>query len=192
MGDQLTYNIADQWEAISDRVADREALVCGERRLTFAQLEERANRLANYLLASGVGAGDLVGCYLTNSTEYIETLIACFKVRAAAVNINYRYVSEELRYLVLDSGLKVLVCNEEFIDKVAEVAPETPLLQHTLAVGPTASTRDLSVVPGGVSYDEALAASSPERPAVEGRSGDDIYVLYTGGTPGLPKGVVWD
>ncbi len=192
MGDQLTYNIADQWEAISDRVADREALVCGERRLTFAQLEERANRLANYLLASGVGPGDLVGCYLTNSTEYIETLIACFKVRAAAVNINYRYVSEELRYLVLDSGLKVLVCNEEFIDKVAEVAPETPLLQHTLAVGPTASTRDLSVVPGGVSYDEALAASSPERPAVEGRSGDDIYVLYTGGTTGMPKGVVWD
>ena len=192
MGDQLTYNLADQWEAISDRVADREALVCGERRLTFGQLEERANRLANHLLEQGVKPGDLVGCYLTNGTEYIEALIACFKVRAASVNINYRYVSEELLYLLNDAQLKVLICNEEFIDKVAEVAPGAPQLEHTLVVGPGASKRDLSVVPGGVAYDDALASSSPERPDVAGRSGDDIYVLYTGGTTGMPKGVVWD
>lgn len=192
MGDLLTYNLADQWEAISDRVADREALVCGDRRLTFAQLEERANRLANHLLSIGVEPGDMVGCYLTNGTEYIETLLACFKIRAAAVNINYRYVSEELRYLILDSGLVVLVCNTEFVDKVAEVAPGTPLLRNTLVVGPDASSADLSVVPGGVAYEDALAGSSAERPKIAGRSGDDIYVLYTGGTTGMPKGVVWN
>src|SRR4249919_3696353 len=103
MGDQLTYNFADQWEAVSDRVAEREALVCGDRRLTYAQLEERANRLANHLLAHGVQPGEFVGCYLSNGTEYLETLLACFKVRAVPVNINYRYVTEELRYLLVDS-----------------------------------------------------------------------------------------
>ncbi|HTO01363.1 MAG TPA: acyl-CoA synthetase [Microthrixaceae bacterium] len=192
MGEQLTYNLADQWEAISDRVADREALVCGERRLTFGQLEERANRLANHLIEQGVKPGDLVGCYLTNGTEYIEALLACFKVRAASVNINYRYVSEELLYLLTDAQLKVLICNEEFVDRVAEVAPDAPLLEHTLVVGPNASKLDLSVVPGGLAYDDALASSSPDRPQVAGRSGDDLYVLYTGGTTGMPKGVVWD
>ena len=83
-----TYNLADQWEAVADRVGDREAVVCGGRRLTYAQLEGRAIRLANHLSAEGVGPGDFVGCYLTNSTEYLETLLACFKLRAVPVNIN--------------------------------------------------------------------------------------------------------
>ena len=191
MGERLTYNLADQWEAVSDRVGEREALVCGDRRLTYAQLEERANRLANHLAANGIGPGDFVGCYLTNGTEYLETLLACFKLRAVPVNINYRYVAEELRYLLADSGCVVLVCDADFVERVAMVASSVPALRHTLVVG--ASGVDLSDtgVPDPVDYETALAQSSDVRPVVAGRGDDDLYVLYTGGTTGLPKGVVW-
>jgi len=192
MGDLLTYNFADQWEAVSDRVADREALVCGERRLTYGQLEERANRLANHLLAQDVQPGDFVGCYLSNGTEYLETLLACFKIRAVPVNINYRYVTEELRYLLVDSGLVVLVCNARFVERVAEVAADVPALRHTIVVAdPELGDVELGAVPDGIDYDAALAAASTVRPTVAGRGDDDIYVLYTGGTTGMPKGVVW-
>ena len=105
-----TYNIADVWEAVADRVPEREALVCGDRRCTYGELEERANRLANHLRAEGVGPGDFVGCYLTNRIEYLETLLACFKIRAVPVNINYRYVADELAHLFSDSGLVAVVC----------------------------------------------------------------------------------
>lgn len=193
-----TYNLADQWEAVADRVGEREAVVAGSRRLTYAQLEARANRLANHLRSVGVGPGDFVGCYLTNGTEYLETLLASFKIRAVPVNINYRYVADELRYLFADAGLVAVVCEERFARRVAEVADGTPTLRHTLvAAGPDcdagsgAEAVHLEDLPGGVDYESALAAASPERPSAEGRGDDDLYVIYTGGTTGLPKGVVW-
>jgi len=187
-----TYNLADQWEAIADRVGDREAVVAGERRLTYAQLEDRANRLANHLRANGIGPGDFVGCYLTNGTEYLETLLATFKIRAVPVNVNYRYVADELRYLFADAGLVAVVCDQRFVPRVAEVASDVPSLRHTLVVPDAdADTVDLDTVPDGRDYEEALAAAPCDRPVVEGRGDDDVYVIYTGGTTGMPKGVVW-
>ena len=187
-----TYNLADQWEAIADRVGDREAVVAGERRLTYAQLEDRANRLANHLRANGIGPGDFVGCYLTNGTEYLETLLATFKIRAVPVNVNYRYVAAELRYLFADAGLVAVVCDQRFVPRVAEIASDVPSLRHTLVVPDAdADTVDLDAVPDGRDYEEALAAAPCDRPVVEGRGDDDVYVIYTGGTTGMPKGVVW-
>ncbi len=191
MGERLTYNLADQWEAVADRVGEREALVCGDRRLTYAQLEERANRLANHLDANGIGPGDFVGCYLSNGTEYIEALLACFKLRAVPVNINSRYVAEELRYLLSDSGCIALLCDADFVERVALVASSVPALRHTLVVGATGADLSDTGVPDPVDYEIALARSSDTRPVVEGRGDDDLYVLYTGGTTGMPKGVVW-
>ncbi|MTA63919.1 MAG: AMP-binding protein [Actinobacteria bacterium] len=192
----MSYNLADLWEAVSDRVANREAVVCGDRRLTYAQLEERANRMANHLLAQGVQPGEFVGCYLTNCTEYLEVLLACFKIRAIPVNINYRYVTEELRYLLLDSGLVVLVCNEEFAERVGSVTAEVPALRHCIVVRSTALSAeaesvDLAALPDGIFYDEAVEAASGDRPQILGRGNDDLYLLYTGGTTGMPKGVIW-
>ncbi len=190
-----TYNLADQWEAVVDRVADREAVVAGDRRLTYGRLEERANRLANHLAANGIGPGDFVGCYLTNGTEYLETMLAAFKLRAVPVNINFRYVADELRYLFADAGLIAVVCDQQFAARVAEVADDVPTLRMTLVVAdasgePAPELADGSL-PGAVDYESALAAASSERPAVEDRGDDDLYVIYTGGTTGMPKGVVW-
>src|SRR6059058_3832798 len=104
MGDSATtFNLADLWEAVQPLVAERVALIVDERISTFAELEERANRLADHLAAVGVGPGDHVGCYLYNGPEYVETMLAAFKLRAVPINVNYRYVDNELRYLFNDA-----------------------------------------------------------------------------------------
>ncbi|MFM7063282.1 MAG: AMP-binding protein, partial [Actinomycetes bacterium] len=187
------YNLANLWEAVVDRVGDRECLVCGDVRLTYAQLDERANRLAHHLAGAGVAEGDFVGCYLTNGTPYLETILACFKLGALPVNINYRYVADELRYLFEDSGLVAVVTEEQFVDRLAEVAADVPALRHALVVGSDAAGRDALSHVGlpVVDYEDALAAGSPDRPVVVDRGNDQLYVLYTGGTTGMPKGVVW-
>ncbi len=189
------FNLADIWECAADVVAHREALVVvggpNGRRLTYGQLEERANRLAHALTARGVGPGDHVGLYLRNGSEYLEAFLAAFKIRAVPINVNYRYVADELAYLFDDADVVALVHHAEFADRVAEVAPGLPKLRHLLAVADgTSDVADDLIAIAAEDYEEVLAGSRAERdfPA---RSGDDHYVLYTGGTTGMPKGVVW-
>jgi len=176
-----TYNFADIWEAVADRVADREAVVCGDQRLTYAELEAEANRFAHHLLAVGVEPGDFVGCHLTNCPEYLAVMLGCWKVRAVSVNINHRYVTGELAYLLSDADPVVLVTEADLVDRVDEVAAGVPSLRSRLVVG--------GVGPDG--WRTVLDDLPVSRPVVEGRGDDDLYVIYTGGTTGLPKGVVW-
>src|SRR5437763_7112382 len=177
----LSFNIADFVEVCADRVPDRLALVTKARTLRYRDLEERANRLASWLTAQGIGPGDHVGCYLYNGTEFVETMLAAFKLRAVPINVNYRYVEDELRYLFRDADLKALVHDAEFTPRIEAVRDGLPLLTTTLAV--SAGREDSE-------YERSLASSSPERVEVQ-RSGDDLYIIYTGGTTGMPKGVVW-
>src|SRR5438132_4336939 len=154
-------------ERVADTVPEHLALVCGDRRLTFAQLDERANRLAHALAARGVRRGDHVALYLYNSTEYIEGMIACFKLRAVPVNVNYRYVEDELRYLFDDADLTAVVHESEFTEKLDAVRGDVPSLHAAIAAGDD--------------YEKALASASDARDFGP-RSADDLYILYTGGT----------
>jgi len=120
------FNIADLFEIVADTVPEREALVCGEARLGYAALEERANRLAHFLAAQGVGAGDKVGLYLYNCNEYLEGMLACFKVRAVPVNVNYRYVDEELAYIFQNAEMVGCIHQREFVPHIATVRAQVP------------------------------------------------------------------
>src|SRR5438105_12783096 len=129
----MSFNLADIVEAAVDRVPERTALVTAARTLTYAQLEERANRLAAWLKEQGVGPGDHVGCYMYNGTEFVETMLAAFKLRAVPINVNYRYVEDELRYLFNDADLAALVYDTEFTERVEKVRSDVPRLRTTLA-----------------------------------------------------------
>jgi acyl-CoA synthetase (AMP-forming)/AMP-acid ligase II len=200
-----TFNFADVWETVSDLVSDREALICGTRRLTYAQLEERANRLAHVLAEAGVAQGDRVGCFLQNGTEYVETMLAAFKLRAVPVNINFRYNASELAYLVNDAGLSALVFDvdaEDVVGEALDTFERRPVLiavadmydsQAGKPTGREAQARpSLGEIESRdvIDYEMALSGADPARIARD-RSGADPYVIYTGGTTGMPKGVVW-
>ena len=183
----MTFNLADLFEAAVDAFGDREYLVAAGKRRTFAEMEARANRLAHFLAAQGIGPGDHVGIYSLNSVEWVETAWAVFKLRAVWININYRYVKDELRYLFTNADLVALVHQASYGPQVTELLPELPDLRLVVSID------DGSGQPaprGAVPYEEAVASGSPERDFAP-RSDDDHYILYTGGTTGMPKGVVW-
>jgi acyl-CoA synthetase (AMP-forming)/AMP-acid ligase II len=184
----VQFNIADLLERVADTVPDHLALVCAQRRLTHAELDARANRLAHVLAARGVGPGDHVALYLYNSTEYLEGMLAAFKLRAVPINVNYRYVEDELRYLLDDADAVAVVFHREFEPKLAAICASLPALRTFIAVadGSPPAPSELEAD----DYDRALAAASPERDFAP-RSPDDLYLLYTGGTTGMPKGVMW-
>ena len=184
----MEYNLADLWERVADTVPDHEALVYADRRLTFAEEDERATRLANALAARGVGPGDHVALYLYNSTEYLEGMLAAFKLRAVPINVNYRYVEDELRYLLDDADACAVVFHREFAPKLAAISASLPELRTFIAVDDGSAAAPASLA--AVDYESAIAAESAMRD-FGARSADDLYILYTGGTTGMPKGVMW-
>ncbi len=189
-----TYNFADLWDSVWPLVADRTALVCGPQTRTYAELAERANRLAHHLRDAGVGPGDHVGLFLRNDAAYLEAMLAAFSLRAVPVNINHRYTGEELGYLLSDSGCVALLTHETLTAAVASAPVNLTALRTLLVVDdpdPSTVEGERTDLPGAVAYEDALTAASPEPIETEGRSGDDIYLMYTGGTTGRPKGVVW-
>ncbi|WP_406510899.1 acyl-CoA synthetase [Streptomyces sp. NBC_00212] len=190
----MEYNLADLFESVVDVVPDREALVYidhpgtgAERRLTYRQLDAAANRLAHHLIDAGLKPGEHLGLHLYNGVEYLQTVLAALKARLVPVNVNYRYVEEELVYLYRDADLAALVFDAEFTERVAGALPQAEKLRHLVRVG---------TVPQGApaldatAFTEAEAAGSPDR-GFGPRSADDLFIIYTGGTTGMPKGVMW-
>ena len=179
----MHFNIADLFESIVDAVPERLAVVCGDTRLTFAELDARANRFAHALAAQGVKAGDHVGLYLYNSAEFLEAMIGAFKLRAVPININYRYVEDELFFLFDNADLVALVFPQDLAARATAVAPRVKKLKTLVQVGgPT--------VKGALDYEDLLAKASAARDFAP-RTGEDLYIIYTGGTTGMPRGVMW-
>lgn len=183
-----TFNIADLFEMVADKVPEREALVCGDTRLTFQQLDERASRMAHFLKGQGIKAGQHIGLYMYNCAEYLEAMLACFKIRAVPVNVNYRYVKDELLYIFDNANMVACIHHREFIPAIEEVRQAAPDLKLFVAVE-DGSDHDLGRI-GSFEYEAATHQGSPARDFGQ-RSGDDLFILYTGGTTGMPKGVMW-
>ena len=183
----MTFNLADLFESVADTIPDRNAIVCSERRLSFSELDERATRLANYWAGLGIGHGDHVGLQLRNGSEFLEAMLAAFKLRAVPINVNYHYVEGELEYLYNDADMVALVVHQAFASKVAAVVDRVEKLAHVFCVADQ-TTEDVAAQ--FIDYEGALASGSSSRDFPP-RDSDDIYIVYTGGTTGMPKGVMW-
>jgi acyl-CoA synthetase (AMP-forming)/AMP-acid ligase II len=185
--------------AVAAAIPDRELIIQGDRRYTYAEIMERAQRLAAYLHSRGLGCHtersaleghevgqDLVGLYAYNGNEFVEALIGAFAARVAPFNVNFRYVKSELQYLLADSGATALIYHAAFAPRIAEVLPDLPQLRVLIQIADESGN---ALLDGAVDYEAAINSDSPA-PAVQ-HSPDDLYVLYTGGTTGMPKGVLW-
>tara|TARA_R110000772_G_scaffold191682_2_gene302619 strand:- start:1479 stop:3137 length:1659 start_codon:yes stop_codon:yes gene_type:complete len=193
------FHLPEVLDCVAAAIPDREAIVCRGQRWSFADFMDRSNRLANALLALGLGCHqeraklqnwqsgqDRLAIYLHNGNEYLEGMFGAFKARLAPFNVNYRYVEDELVYLLSDSGARVIVYQRSFGEKLAAIRDQVPDLQHFIEIndgGP-------SYIEDAVEYEKLLAVSEPAVPDLH-YSPDDLYILYTGGTTGKPKGVLW-
>lgn len=194
------FNLATVFATIARTVPEQEVLVWRDRRLTYADVEARADGLAHYLVERGLGCHterdrleghesgqDHVGLYLRNGNEYLEGMVAGYRARVAPFNVNYRYVEEELLYLLTDARSRALVYHAEFAPRVGAIIERLPDLEVLIQVADW-SGNDL--LPGAVDYETVLATPAPTA-GMPVPTGDDLYILYTGGTTGMPKGVLW-
>lgn len=193
------FTVGRVHEAIARTRLDQECLVFRDRRLTWSQVTDRTRRLANFLNAQKLGCHtereflrpeqsgqDHLAIYLHNGNEYLEAMLGAFKGRVAPFNVNYRYVAEELLYLLTDSQATAIIFHSHFGEVLQSVLPQLPNLRVLLQV---ADDSQNELVAGAIWYEDALASSSPHEPPPA--SPDDLYILYTGGTTGMPKGVMW-
>ena len=177
------YNIADLFEMTAAEVPERTAIVGGDTRLTYRELDERSNRFAHHLIGCGLGKDARVAIYSWNRTEWVDAMMGAFKARMTPINVNYRYVADELRYILENSGSEALVFERSFAPIVEKVRSDLPGLTHYIVL------EDGSDEPfeGGISFEDALAASSPDAAAHRARRGRRLHPVHRW-NDGLPQG----
>ena len=186
----MELSFATLWEAISDEIGDQDAIVSGKTRRTWTEYESRSAQLAQAFLEAGLGPGSKVGLYLLNGNEYLESQFASMKIRGVPININYRYLDDELLYLLDNSDAEALVFHSSLAERVARVKERAKGVRLWIEVDNTNDNTNTETVPGAVAYEEVVAAHS-SAPRIT-RDPSDLYMLYTGGTTGMPKGVMYE
>jgi len=183
------WTFADVWEAIAAHQPDQPANVQGERVVSWGEFDRRADALAAHLIERGLGRQAKVAAFLYNGPEYIETYFAAFKAGLAPVNTNYRYGPEELHYLFDNADAEAVVFHAGFADTVEQIRGRLPAVKAWIAVAEPGHP----VPPWAQDYETTVARTPAQRPVIApwGRSPDDLLLLYTGGTTGMPKGVMW-
>ena len=180
----MEWNLATAWEFVCDALPDRIVLVQGDRRISWRSFDERAARMAAAFTAAGLEPDSKVASYLYNCNEYTEALYGTFKMRGVPVNVNYRYLEDELVYLLDNSDAEALLFHGALGDHVAKVRDRAPNVKLWIQVDDGSPRQEFAE-----QYEVLLARHEP-MDRIE-RGGDDLYLLYTGGTTGMPKGVMW-
>src|SRR6201995_658332 len=196
----VNFNLSDVFSAVATAIPDHTYLVWRDRRLSYGDVDARVDGFAHYLASVGLGCHtereslrghesgqDHLGIYLRNGNEYLEAMIGSYRARVARFTVTYRYVEDELIYLLTDSKAKALVYPAEFAPRVAAIRDSLPNLEVLIQVVDESGN---ALLPGAVDFESILDTPAPTA-GMPSPSGDDLYILYTGGTTGMPKGVLW-